>query len=357
MIFSLLLACAGTDPTDTAISGCEVQPPQVERLHAPTGYRAIETAVEATWLSEPRTVPVGIWYATDATEGEPALYMGAVVDEDSWVDAPFSDPAPGCLLPLVVYSHGSQAWGGNASPLLRHLVAQGWVAAAPDHVDNLLFDNVDPKPATFPLTRAADIRATIDAIEALPEGDPLAGRVDTSRVLVMGHSFGGQTASLLAGPEFDAEAIDARCASAAEGCTEAERAAFDSRIDDPRVVAVMPLDGFASTELVSAAGWAAADRPILYLARSQEGDEEQFLTASAAEITWARFEGACHETFTSTEVVCETFDKEEGLDDTAAYLTAFAATQVLGLEEAPYTGILDGSTVVDERVTVRRSGD
>jgi pimeloyl-ACP methyl ester carboxylesterase len=354
---ALLLAACAPPALDTGedAPACDVAPPEVARVDVATGYRTLDAPVDAPWLAAPRTVPVGIWYPTDATDGDPATYIETFVDESSWVDAPFADPTPGCRLPLVVYSHGSQAWGGNTSPLLRHLVAQGWVAAAPDHVGNTLIDNDEPRPVSYSRTRVADIVATLDALDALPEGDPLHDRVDTSRVLVLGHSFGGQTAWLLAGPTFDTAAIAERCDAGEPGCSDVERAAYDAPVSDPRVVAVLPLDGFAGDDLVAVEGWATADRPILYLSQAGDGDEGPFTTATAADVTWGRVEGACHETFTNSPLLCDTFDKEEGLTVTAAYLTAFAAKQVLGLDTAPYAGILDGSTVVDDRVTIRRT--
>lgn len=354
----LLLALVACDPTaepdDSATPSCDARP-TVDRIDVPTGYRVVTAPVDAPWLEAAREVPVGIWYATEDTEGDAARYIETWEDPESFEDATFADPAPGCKLPLVVYSHGSQAWGGNASPMLRHLVAQGWVAAAPDHLGNTLADNVEPRPVSYSLTRVADIRATIDAIEALPDDDPLAGRVDTSKVLVMGHSFGGQTAWLLAGPTFDTAVVAERCAAGEPYCSDAELAAFDAPMTDPRVTAVMPLDGFANEDLVAAEGWATADRPVLYLSKSGDGDDHEITTAAAADVTWGRFEGACHETFTDSPVSCSTFDKEEGHDVVSAYLTAFAAVKILGYEESPYTGILDGSTVVDERVTIQRT--
>lgn len=354
LLLAGLAGCAaGGDKDDT--SSCAVTPPDTVRLDVPAGYRTLDAPVDAPWLDTPRTVPVNLWYPTDAAEGEAATYIDTWSDPASFIDAPFADPAPGCKLPLLVYSHGSQAWGGNESPLFRHLVAQGWVAAAPDHLGNTLIDDVEPRPVSYSLTRVADIRATIDAIEALPDDDPLAGRVDTSRVLVMGHSFGGQTAWLLSGPTFDTATIATRCDAGPPGCTDAERAAFETPATDPRVVAVMPLDGFAGDDLIAPTGWATADRPILYLSKAEDGDDGPFTVAAATDLTWARFDGACHETFTGSIVTCSTFDKEEGLDDVAAFLTADAAVQVLGLSGSPYAGILDGSTVVDTRITVQRT--
>lgn len=347
-VFSLLPACA-PDETKPEDSADAASGPVMERIDVPVGYRVMDIPVEAGWL-DGRAVPMNLWYATDATGGDHPIYIELFQDEQSIVDAPFKDPAPGELLPLVIYSHGSQGWAGNASPLLRHLVAQGWIAAGPDHVGNTLLDNEDPRPISYPLTRMADVIATIDAIKALPEGDPLHGRVDTDHVLVMGHSFGGQTAWLLSGPAIDAAALEARCVEA-PGCTEAEIAAFSAPPADPRIRAVMPLDGFAWEDVVAASGWAQADRPILYMARSGDGDDAPFLTAAAAGPTWVRFEGACHETFTSTPLPCD-FEKEDGLDLVAAYLTAFGAAEILGLREPPWTEILDGTTSLDPRVTV-----
>lgn len=349
---ALLLPGCTPDPQDTG-SACVPPAPALDRLDATVGHREWTAPVAADWLDAPREVPVHVWYPTDATSGEAAVYIDTWVDERSLVDAPFADPAPDCLLPLVVYSHGSQAWAGNTSSLLRHLVGQGWVAAAPDHVGNTLIDNVDPRPISFSLTRVADIRATLDALDALPADDPLAGRVDTSRVVVLGHSFGGQTAWLLSGPTLDTATLEARCDADALGCTEAERAAFATSPGDDRVVGVLPMDGSAGTDWVAAEGWASADTPIVYLSKAEEGDDGPITTAAAADVTWARFDGACHETFTDTPVSCSTFDKEEGLDLVAAWLSAVAARRVLGLDEEPYAGVLDGTTSLDERIEVR----
>lgn len=349
---ALLAACQPDKDGMPAEGACERPAPELARIDVPAGYTVLDAPVEAPWLTEPRSVPVGMWYPTDATEGEAATYLDAFVDERSLVDATFADPDPACKLPLVVYSHGSQAWGGNNSPLLRHLVAQGWVAAAPDHLDNTLADNVDPRPVSFSRTRVADVVAAIDAVEALPEGHPLHGRVDTSTVVVLGHSFGGQTAWLMAGPTFDADTIAARCAEQDPPCTQAELDAYAAPATDPRVVAVMPMDGFAGDDLVNTAGWESADRPVLYLSKAEEGDTVPIETAAAADVIWGRFDGACHETFTASPVNCSTWEKEDGWDDVAQFLTAWVARHQLGLDGAPWDGVLDGSTVVDKRITI-----
>lgn len=358
----VLAACGAADPegSDTDDPGEACVPPSLalDRADVATGYLAGEAAVDAPWLEAPRTVPTGLWYPTSATEGTAAVYLGGFPDPRSLVDAPFADPQPGCQLPLVVYSHGSQAWGGNLSPVLRHLVAQGFVAAAPDHVGNTTFDNLDPRPTSFPRTRTADVLATIDALAALPEEHPLHGRIDTSRVVVLGHSFGGQTSWLLSGPTFATAALADSCADEADGCTPAELAAYDAPLDDPRIVGVIPLDGFAWEDVVAPDGWASRTVPALFLAKSSEGDSSPFERVAAASdvpITWARFEGACHETFTSNPVPCPGFDKEEGLDLTARLVTAFVARTLLDSDDPAHVAALDGSDPGDPRVTLLTS--
>lgn len=360
LVAALTSGCTGgastgdTDDSDALVS-CDAVMPSLEWDEKNTGFNQMELTYDVSWSGEARTIPWDLWYPTDAATGEAAAYRGAFVDPHAFVDASFADPAPGCKLPLVVYSHGSQAWGGNDSPILRHLVAQGWIAAAPDHIGNTLDGNLDPRPATFSMTRVEDIRATIDAIEALPADHPLHGRVDTSKVLVMGHSFGAQTAWLFSGPTFDTESIALRC----DGDTTTPECgyvadAYAGSVDDPRVAAVLPLDGGAGTDLIADSGWSTATRPVLLLsqASSNPSDSNFSHAALAADVTWVQVAGACHESFTSTAVPCPTLDKTEGLQITGRFVTAFAATQILGIQDSHALGVLDGTQDISEKLTI-----
>ena len=358
---ALLSACdggAGADDTDAdtdvAVS-CDPVMPSLEWDEKTTGFNQMELTYDVSWSGQPRTIPWDLWYPTDAATGEAAAYRGAFADPHAFVDAPFADPSPGCKMPLVVYSHGSQAWGGNESPILRHLVAQGWVAAAPDHLGNTLDNNIEPRAVTFSMTRVEDVRATIDALEALPADHPLHGRVDTSKVLVMGHSFGGQTAWLFSGPTLDTESIVVRCdVDAPPPECEYAAEAYAGSVDDPRVAAVLPLDGSAGQDLVADVGWATATRPILMLSQSSSNPSDSAFShaALAKDVTWVQVAGACHESFTSTALPCPGLDKTEGLQITGRFVTAFASIQILGIQDPHALGVLDGTQDISAKLTI-----
>ncbi|GDX78702.1 hypothetical protein LBMAG42_05130 [Deltaproteobacteria bacterium] len=354
---SLLLVFGCTpDPAAVESGGPCAGPaaPAIDIEGAVAGTRESATSYAIPWSGETRDLALHAWYPTKDTEGEAARWLDLFDDPNSLVDASFAPINETCLAPLVVYSHGSQAWAGNGAPILRQLVNAGWVAAAPDHTDNLLTQNEDPKPETFPLLRTLDVKATIDWIEGLPEDDPLYGRVDTSKVFVFGHSYGGQTSWLLGGPTFDATAIATACASSELGCTEAEEAAFAERAVDPRVVAVAPLAGTVGTNLVADAGWESLDRPVLFMTGSADGDgTEAFTRAAAGDVTWVELAGGCHESFTSTVVPCD-LDKTLGLTVAATYIADFATREVLNSEDATVLGVLDGSVEVDAIATLQR---
>jgi pimeloyl-ACP methyl ester carboxylesterase len=332
----------GADPD--APCGPAFQP--TDLADAVAGHRLDLVAHQPAW-AEPRDLPVHLWYPTDATTGAPVSYLGFFDDPASLGDAPFADP--GCRSPLAVYSHGDQAWAGNGTDLLRQLVRSGFIAAGPDHVGNTLADNVDPRPVGFDRTRVADIQAVIDHLADLPADHPLHGRVDTERVLVLGHSYGGQTAWLFSGPTFDAAAIDAACAEHPNGCSDAERAAFDAPIDDPRVRGVIALDGAAGTDVIAASGWATRHTPVLYLSQASTGAADAYARAAGDGVTWVQITGACHESFTSTPLACD-LPKEEGLSIVADWTTAWTGHALFGLNDA--AAVLSGETLIDPRTIV-----
>jgi predicted dienelactone hydrolase len=129
---------------------------------------------------------------------------GRPVDLEVRVSAPIT----GGALPVVLLSHGHgpshhlSSLDGYA-PIAGHLAAHGFVVVQPTHLDSkrLPFRASDhPDAPLFWRSRADDMARILDQLDAIERSLPgLAGRLDRTKVAVVGHSMGGHTASLLLG--------------------------------------------------------------------------------------------------------------------------------------------------------------
>jgi len=109
--------------------------------------------------------------------------------------------------PLLAFSHGFGGHRRQSTFLCTHLASHGYVVVAVDHVGNTMLDvyrhtvaiRAGEKRSTVPLLadlmrqRPPDLRRALDAVAggAVPQ---LTDAVDTTRIGVVGHSFGGWTA-------------------------------------------------------------------------------------------------------------------------------------------------------------------
>jgi len=251
----------------------------------------------------------------------------------------------------MIYSHGDQGWGGSSAVLARQFVQNGWIVVAVDHTGNTILDNTVPRPFEYDVVRAYDVRAALDLVADLPAEHPLAGHVDTSRVLVVGHSYGGQTAWMVGGAELDLDAIEARCAPL---CVQAELDAYAMYVPDPRVVAVVALDGEIRSDSVADTGFASMQATVMALTPGDMArHQDLFDRSQGADVTWVQLEGACHESFTSTNFgVCPTLELPTGQRITANYAIAFGIRHVLQSDDPALLDLLDGTTEVDPIVSV-----
>ncbi|MFD8321456.1 alpha/beta hydrolase family protein [Kitasatospora purpeofusca] len=220
----------------------------------PTGEFAVGTRVlqwtdqqrEETFTPDPadrRTVVVQLWYpAQESPAGTPrAQYLGRTEDEARTVSAALArgvglpdflvDGVPharsrsvfdapvaggGERFPVVLFSPGSGGVRTQNTAWAEELASHGYLVAALDHpYDSAAVVLADGRTVTtetsssgdaeqdeqlaagWTAVRAADLGFVLTQLDGLGRagsGDPLAGRLDTGRAAVTGHSMGGAAA-------------------------------------------------------------------------------------------------------------------------------------------------------------------
>ncbi len=348
LIFGLLAGCAKT--ADTA-EDVDLLTRLTSRGPYGIGYRTGEVVYPDPDPGAPgdRSLRLALWYPSDATSGTSVDRYDSVfpAEEDVWADAPV---AAGGALPVLVFSHGSQAYAEAAAFLMSHFASHGWLVIAPDHTDNTTFDLEDRTTPIY-LQRPHDISAALDHVDALPASDPLAGRMGAP-IVAAGHSFGGYTVHALAGAAFDVDgacAEDPRSAFCDEMTPDIE-ALLNAGLADPRVDAIMTL---ASGDLdkYGEAGIAQIDRPLLHMTASLDdpaGNDELWaaLRQTPAPLR-VDIAGGGHNMFTDFSGTIdsdgELIDPEVGWRIVRAYTLAFGELQRGDASVAP---VLDGSLEV-----------
>jgi dienelactone hydrolase len=150
-----------------------------------------------------------VWSYFSTLMGIPALK----VEANSCLDAPIADG----VHPVVVFTPGYTGTFTDYTFLLEDLASRGYVVASVDHTyeatavefpDGRLvrgvlgshLDNtwrLDDKALSFAVSvRAGDLKFVVDELERLSvvSDDPFAGKLDMSRIALMGHSLGGLAA-------------------------------------------------------------------------------------------------------------------------------------------------------------------
>lgn len=347
MLSLLAMACTTTSD-DTAADAIDplsweigdVGPYQV-------GFQSREVRYTSLTGQE-RVISINIWYPTEESTGDAAMYLGAFPDEAALDGALLAEPAYASGYPVHVHSHGYQGHGGTSADLMRYHASHGWIALAPDHINNTLLDHEDPLPTAHYVHRPEDITAALDALE---EAFPQAA---TEAVVMSGHSFGASyTTWASAGATYDAASLETYCKELYEGqCSESELAAFVSgELHDARVVAAIPMAGAIRRGFFGEEGHRAVHAPFLLMSGSEDGDgvAQSWESMDGVERTWIDLAGGCHQTFALG--ACGTLDVAEGYRVVNTYALAFGRAQLLGDDSV--SGILDGSEVVSDVVTLQ----
>jgi predicted dienelactone hydrolase len=130
--------------------------------------------------------------------------------------------APVQSAPVVIISHGLGSDRTTFAYLAEQLASYGFAVAVPEHpgsdaqqIQALLSGEVSQvvEPTEF-INRPLDITALLDMLSSLSQSDPqFSGRLDLTRVGVMGQSFGGYTALALAGAQFNTQQLATDCSN------------------------------------------------------------------------------------------------------------------------------------------------
>lgn len=345
LIWLLIVGCGGeqaspksagseTDATDGLLLSVDDAGPYQ------AGYRSWDVIYDPGLGEGERTVRMNLWYPTEATSGTLAVYTVGASEGDAFEDAELAPSAYGGSYPVHAHSHGHQGWGATSAFLPVHLASHGWITVAPDHTDNTLLDNVDPRPTDIYIHRPLDISAVLDALES----DAILGeQADTTAVLLSGHSFGTITTWASGGAALDVDSIMARCESTELPCTEAERAALSSERADPRIAALIPLAGSYDPDWFGAEGYQSVQGPVLHMGGTMDdrGQAEQYEALTGIDYAWLELQGGCHTSFSLG--ACSTLETQLGYHLIQTYALAFGRAHILGDDDPTVTGLLDGS--------------
>jgi predicted dienelactone hydrolase len=137
--------------------------------------------------------------------------------------------------PIIIFSHGLFGSRDGYTYLARYWAEHGYVCIQPSHQDSLSWQREQGEQLRFRamlrtvsidkshwIERAGDISFILDSLPLIPQ---LAGKLDTTRIGVGGHSYGAFTSLIIAGAQLPHKELAPKVAT----------------LRDPRVKAIIAL--------------------------------------------------------------------------------------------------------------------
>lgn len=180
--------------------------------------------------------------------------------------------------PVIVISHGLGSNRDTFAYLAKQLTSYGFVVAVPEHpgsnteqLEALISGRASEvtQPAEF-INRPQDIQFLLDELERLAKSDPTyLNRLNAQRVGVIGQSFGGYTALVLAGATFNLDQLIQDCIpddtlnlSLLLQCRALELPPNLPELRDRRVKAIFAINPMGSS-LLGQSALAQLDMPVM----------------------------------------------------------------------------------------------
>jgi predicted dienelactone hydrolase len=165
-------------------------------------------ARQVTFIDESRPIKASMGFAGAATR---RLDVRIWYPADSQVKADPNLVAKGGPYPLIIYSHGTFGSADNAMHLVEHLVAHGYIVAAPDYplTSSAAFTHVRFADISDVAQQTRDVKFIIDRLLADPTFGPA---IDAGKIGSTGHSLGAVTSYF---SSFGMQTRDSRIAATA----------------------------------------------------------------------------------------------------------------------------------------------